>query len=146
MLNQRAVDVLVRGLTQGVTHPGDPNKDQPAKLLAPLPAFRSMGLPPGQAAHFANEANLPDSDAARVYAEALVQALQDAGVLGDADQTEIDQLRAQAATPTEADPAAPSIDLMCVHTSRILFQVAANRHQLPIDCDQLVARIAQLHA
>jgi hypothetical protein len=146
MINQRAVDIITKGLTNGVIHPGDSSKNQPAKMLMPLPGFRNAGLPPGQAAAFANEAGLPDSDAAKIYAEALVATLEAEGTLGDADQGEIDQLRAQVATPQEASPTAPEITVHCACNGQkaLLVVPVGNRAKVTIDGGMLKRHMGEV--
>lgn len=110
-MNLAAATLIADRLTSGVMHPGD--TDQPAKMLMPLPGFRNTGLPPEQAAAFANEAGLPDNDTAKIYAEALVNALETDGGLELVARAELEQLRAQVATPQEASPTAPGFLVYC---------------------------------
>jgi hypothetical protein len=117
-MNLAAVALIVKCLTEGVMHPGDQSKDQPAKLLIPLPGFRASGLTPEQAAHFANEAGLPDNDAAKLYAEALVNAIETVGGLTLVAHTELEQLRTEAATLEDVNPSAPTVAVHCTCNRR----------------------------
>lgn len=74
--NQPAVDIIAQALTSSLHHPGD---DKTAPVVIPLPMFRTNGIPPEAAAHFAQEAGLPHANIAQLTAEAIVHTLQAAG-------------------------------------------------------------------
>lgn len=145
MINQRAVAILVKGLTEGVTHPGD-GKDQPAKLLMPLPGFRPVGLTPEQAAQFATEAGLPENDTATLYAEALINLLETDGGMEIVDQAHLEQLRSDAATPQQANETVPEVSVHCHCNARQpLLQVpVGNRAKVTVDGGLLKAHVAEV--
>lgn len=145
MINQRAVDLVIKCLTEGVVHPGD-GQEQPAKLLAHLPAFRNAGLPPEQAAEFAAEAGLPDSDAAKVYAEALINSLETDGGMEIIDRAQLEALRAEAATPQQANETVPEVSVHCHCNPRTpLLQVPmGNRAKVTVDGAMLKAHVGEV--
>lgn len=143
-MNRRAVDLIADRLTNGLPHPGDPDANMPAKLLAPLPAFRPAGLSPEQAATFAKEAGLPDNDAAKLYAEALVHALQTDGGMELVDKAHLQQLKDQVATPQEANAAAPVVEVLDSATRQVILTVATGRAQVLVDGDAIRGRIEQV--
>lgn len=145
MPNPAAVALITKGLTSGVMHPGDQAKNQPAKLLMPLPGFRNAGLPPEQAAHFAKEAGLPDNDAPKLYAEALVNAIETEG-LELVARTELEQLRAQVATPQEASPNIPAVSVYCsCNAAKALLQVPiGNRARVTVDGGMLKRHMGEV--
>src|SRR4029077_2389578 len=104
-VNSKAVKLLAERLPSGLIHPGDPDSNEPPKVI-PLPGLSNLGMPPGMAAHFAAEAGL-SNDAPKVIAEAIFNVLENGGFV-IVPETELDQLRAEAATP-DVDPSAPTV-------------------------------------
>jgi hypothetical protein len=111
MSNPRAVALLAERLPHGLTHPGDPNSNQPAKVI-PLPGLSDLGMPPGMAEFFAREAGLPANDAPKVIAEAIVHTLK-INRLKIVSEDYLEQLIADAATLEDIDPSAPIVGVFC---------------------------------
>jgi hypothetical protein len=143
-MNQRAVDLIAERLPNGLTHPGDPNSNQPAMVL-PMPGLSSLGMAAEQAAEFASEAGLPSNDAPRLLAEALVHLLETDGGFELVDRARLEELEAAAKTPDEAAPAAPTVSVLCAHFRKPLAQLTAGRAQVLVDCDDLKRRIDEIH-
>lgn len=112
MSNQAAVKLIAERLPAGLVHPGDPDTNQPAKLI-PLPGLSNLGIPPAMAEHFAREAGHPANDAPLLIAEAIVSLLETDGGLELVDRTELDALRNQAATLDDVDAHAPTVTVSC---------------------------------
>lgn len=92
MTYQAVVDLIAKALP-ALTHPGDGKP-----FILPLPMFRNSSMPSGMAEQFAQDAGLPDSDIAKLTAEAIVALIEN-----DYDMIpkgEAAQLRAQS-TATE---------------------------------------------
>lgn len=89
------VDVLAEGFRTGLTHPGRPAENLPAKVIS-LPALRNTGIPQEQAAQFAQEAGISGDDTPLLLAEAAVNTLAESG-LTIIPTGELQQLKTQAA-------------------------------------------------
>lgn len=103
--------LIAERLPAGLVHPGDPDNDQPAKLI-PLPGLNNIGIPADQAAFFAQEAGLPDNDVPKLIGEAIVAMLSTEGweiVAGG----ELEQLRADAAQLPERPDAELTVHCRC---------------------------------
>lgn len=144
MPNARAVTLIAERLPAGLLHPGDPDAHQPAKLI-PLPGLASTGMPTDQAAHFAKEAGLPESDVPKLIAEAIVHMLETEG-LEVVARTELEQLRAQVATPQEASPTMPAINVHChCNTQKALLVVpVGNRAKVTLDGGMLKRQLGEV--
>ncbi len=94
-MNEAAVSALDQGFRTGLSHPGRPEENLPAKMIS-LPVFRSTGIPSEMADHFAAEAGFADNDTPRLTAEAAVHTLENAG-LTIIPAAELDALRTAAA-------------------------------------------------
>lgn len=92
MPNEPIVELLARSLADGLTHHGDGKP-----FVLPLPTFRTSGIPPEMAQHFAAEAGLPSTDVAKLTAEAIVHTIETNGDSEIVPKAEINALRAQAA-------------------------------------------------
>lgn len=93
-------DALAARLPAGLIHPG--NTNQPAQAL-PLPGLSSTGIPPDMAAHFADEAGLPGTDAPRLIAEAIVHLITtdlDCTIIANTDLADLRKTAADAPDST----------------------------------------------
>lgn len=86
---------LAPHLTGMMTHPGDENTKPFA--LAPLAAFQTATLPPGQAQQEAELAGLPHPNFALIWLEAVLHLVQTEGNVTLVDNAELADLRAAAA-------------------------------------------------
>lgn len=110
--SKRAAEHIAARLAAGIVHPGNPETNQPAKLIA-LPGLSSTGIPPEMAQHFANEAGLPANDAPRLVAEAILHLIDTELGLELIPTNELRQLRAQVAEPDTSTGAAINIHCRC---------------------------------
>lgn len=142
LMNHRAVALLAERLPNGLVHPGDPNSNQPAKVI-PLPGLSNLGMPPGMAEHFAEEAGFTN-DAPKMIAEAIVNALESGGFAIVA-QAELEQQRAGLATPADANPAAPSVAVYCAcNRKEPIFSVSVGRAMVVTSGKALRARLDEV--
>lgn len=88
---------LIAAKLPTLTHPGD--GDGPMAL--PVSAFRTANLPPQVAEQFAQEAGLPHSDIPKLFAEAIVAAVEDAGGT-IIDRADLERLQSAAAPVDES--------------------------------------------
>lgn len=110
--NSRAVDIIAAALPT-LTHPGDAKS---GPLALPVAAMRmDTTLPPEVQAHFAQEAGYPHADIARLFAEAIVNVIESAG-LSINDAAEVTRLR----TVAEPIPALRQVEVHC-HCGTNLF-------------------------
>lgn len=86
---------LAPRLTGMMEHPG--NESTKPFHLAPLAAFQTATLPPGQAQQEAELAGLPHPNFALIWLEAVVHLLQTEGNVTLVDNAELADLRAAAA-------------------------------------------------
>ncbi|EUA18456.1 putative gp80 [Mycobacterium xenopi 3993] len=105
MPNAAVAGLIAQRLPEGLLHPGDPNANQPAKLI-PLPGLRSTGIPPEMAKQFAAQAGLPSHDVPKLIGEAIVYLLETEG-FAIIPSTELEQLRTQAADAPTAPGSSP---------------------------------------
>lgn len=136
MPNPAAAALIAERLPKGLVHPGDDST--PAKLI-PLPGLNFQGLPEGMRKHFANEAGLPDSDAPKLVAEAIVSLLETDGGFEIVPKSEITQLR-DAASTLDAAPPGATVTVYCPCSSEPALMIAANRPQA-----RLTRRITDIH-
>lgn len=109
MTNTAVATLIAERLPNGLWHPGDPDNGIKPKAI-PLPGLSHSGVPNEQAAYFAQQADLPDGNVAKLVAEAIVALLeQDHEII---PRTELAQLRAEAAT-IEDTPSGRSLDVVC---------------------------------
>lgn len=73
-VESRVAEAITQGLREGLVHPGDPSKDQPAVAI-PIPAFRTGSMPPEMAEHV--------TTTARLIGEAIVHRIKDVAALGE---------------------------------------------------------------
>lgn len=139
MSNVAVVALVAERLPAGLLHPGDPEANQPAKLI-PLPGLNNLGISPQQAAQFADEAGLPTNDAPQLIAEAIVHLIETDGQSEIVPRTELDQLRARAATLDDVNPAAPTVAVHC-RCEKWLFDVTLGRARVIVDGAALRKRI-----
>jgi len=125
-MNKRAAEQLAALLPNSLVHPGDPEVDQPAKAV-PMPWLSDMGLSDEQQQHFREQAGLPANDTALVYATAIINALETKCGLELVDRTQLDAVKASAATAHEADPLAPTVTLKCMGCKAELAKIGATR-------------------
>lgn len=101
MPNDRIVDLLASALP-GLTHPG---KDGAGSIQLPVAAFRAANtLPPQIAEQFAQDAGLPSADMPRLFAEAIVYAIESGGDCEIVPRAEMAALRANASATGKAAP------------------------------------------
>ncbi|MDV6979641.1 hypothetical protein [Mycobacterium intracellulare] len=139
---QRAIEHIAARLAAGIVHPGNPDTNQPAKLIA-LPGLSSTGIPPEMAQHFANEAGLPANDAPRLVAEAILHLLDTELGLELIPASELRQLQAQVAEPDTTTGAAINIHCRC-NPSRALLTVSGRRSMITTDGAALRQRLDQV--
>lgn len=142
-MNLAAVTLIADRLPAGLMHPGD--DDQPARPLV-LAALNNIGISAEQAAHFANEAGLPSNDAPKLIAEAIVHLLETEGGLELVSRAELEELRAEAATPQQANAVVPQIDVFChCNRQKPLLQVpVGDRAKVTLDGGMLKRQLGQV--
>lgn len=142
MTNTAAVALIAQRLTDGLTHPGDGDK-QPAKMIPLPPGWRgNSGLAPEQAAHFKQQAGLPDNDVPRLIAEAIVHLLETDGASTIISSDQLEQLRADAATLDDAPPGA-TVAVHChCNAQKPLFTAPVDRPKVTVDGRMMAKGIA----
>lgn len=133
------VEHLAARLATGLIHPGNPDTQQPAKLIA-LPGLSSTGIPPEMAQHFANEAGLPANDAPKLVVEAILHLLDTELGLELIPASELRQLRAQLAEPDTSTGAPINIHCRCNPTDALL-TVSGRRSVIMADGPALRQRL-----
>lgn len=114
-MNDRIVTLLAN-ILPGLTHPG---RDGQGSIQLPVAAFRaSTTLPPEVAEQFADEAGLPSSDMPKLFAEAIVHAIENGGDCEIVPRAELSALRNSASTATAS--ALRQIEVRC-HCGATLF-------------------------
>lgn len=107
-MNDRIVTLLA-SILPGLTHPG---RDGQGSIQLPVAAFRASNtLPPEVAEQFAEEAGLPSSDMPKLFAEAIVHAIEDGGDCEIVPRAELAALRTTASATTAT--ALRQIDVHC---------------------------------
>lgn len=117
MPNDRIVDLLTHVLP-GLTHPGT---DGRGSIQLPVAAFRAADtLPPEVAQQFADEAGLPSADMPRLFAEAIVYAIEDGGDCEIVPRAEMAALRSAVGSGGAKAAALRQVDVHC-HCGAKLF-------------------------
>lgn len=86
------VQIIARGLRDGLPHPGDRENHQPAQLIR-IPGMNVQGVPRVVLDHMAKEAGLPTSDISTVVAEALINLIETDGDSEIVNKSELRKLR-----------------------------------------------------
>ena len=143
-MNRRAADLIANRLANGLVVPASEDGKTLAKAVT-VPGLSNLGMTPEQVVEFTDEAGL-DNDATQLIGDAIVALLENEGNFTLIDRDELEALRAAVATPAEASPAAPNVEVLCQHTRKKLLEIPVARKQAMLDCDLLQARIADAHA
>ncbi len=135
---QPFIDTLAARLPAGLIHPGDPDTNQQPQAL-PLPGLSSTGIPPEMAAHFAEEAGLPGTDAPRLIAEAIAHLITtelDCTLITNTELAE-----RQAADDTPGGTRIITVHTPCDRskTTPILELAITNADRVVIPCNTLAA-------
>lgn len=139
---QRAAEHIAARLAAGIVHPGNPDTNQPPKLIT-LPGLSSTGIPPEMAQHFANEAGLPANDAPKLIAEAILHLIDTELGLELIPTSELRQLQAQVAEPDTTTGAAINIHCRC-NPAQPLLTVSGRRAAITTDGAALRRRLDQV--
>lgn len=141
MSNTAVVKLLAQRLPAGLMHPGD---NQTGPKLIPLPGLATTGIPPEMAKHFAQEAGLPHADVPQLIAEAVVALIEGEAGCTIIPNTELAQLRADAAT-VDTNPAGPVAQICCrCNRTHPLLEIAVSRPKILIDAPILSQRIRDI--
>lgn len=117
MFNDRIVSLLAN-ILPGLTHPGT---DGRGSIQLPVAAFRAADtLPPEVAQQFADEAGLPSADMPRLFAEAIVYAIENGGDCEIVPRAEMVALRSTAGTVSGKGGPLRQVDVHC-HCGAKLF-------------------------
>jgi hypothetical protein len=143
MTNHHAATLIAERLPHGLPHPGDPQANQ-KPFTIPLPGLRPTGIPPDMAAHFANQAGLPSADVPKLIGQAIVNLLETDGGYTILANTELAQLRQDAA---DAPDGTRIITLRCTCHNRDIFQLTIGKSDhVRIDPKQLARALEQHQA
>lgn len=95
MPNQEMVQVIAKGLRDGLPHPGDRENHQTAQLIR-IPGMNPVGVPRVVLDQMAKDAGLPTSDMSTLVAEAVVNLIETDGNSEIVNKSELKGLRENA--------------------------------------------------
>lgn len=135
MPNQKMAELLATKLREGITHPGDPATEMPARVIT-LPVFRTVGLPK----EVAEQVDLT----VKLLAEAIVHTIEVDGEGEIAPRAELANIRANA------ENAASEVRMMAVHCrcdgkrqDPLLMLAVTNEAQITVDGKQVLGALSQ---
>lgn len=133
MPNQKIVDLLANKLREGITHPGDPAREIPPRVIQ-LPVFRTVGLPK-------EVADQVDATV-KLLAEAVVHTIEVDGEGEIAPKVELANMRANA------DNARADLRMVAVHCrcdgrreDPLVMLTVTNESQVVVDGKQILGAL-----
>lgn len=102
MPNPEMVQIISKGLREGLPHPGDRENHQTAMLIR-IPGMNPQGIPRQVLDHMAKDAGMPTSDMPTLVAEALVNLIENDGGSEIVTKGELKELRENAHSEGQVD-------------------------------------------
>jgi hypothetical protein len=102
MPNPEMVEVIAKGLREGLPHPGNRENHQTAEIIR-IPGMNPQGIPKVVLDQMAKEAGLPTSDMPTLVAEALINLIETNGDSEIVKKSELKELRERANSGYQVD-------------------------------------------